>query len=384
MEDLADLADRYRVVLASHPDLHATIRLVSLPTKDSLAAAHDRRSRRDRELVIIGLHEPDHPDRVVGWGECSALNAPTYTHEWAGGAFELLTTATTIHASTAPMAAAAIEMAHLDRALRETGHPLASLLNTTGKSALAGAVVGLGPVDQILDRVEQLSTDGYRRVKLKVTPEHLAAPVQAVRERFADIEIQIDANGSLGLDDLNVLLDLEALGVSAFEQPFAPDDHHNAASLVEATDVAVVADESLTDQDSLAAIQRLQTATAIAVKPPRVGGLSQAVQIATTAKGRDLRCSVGGMLESGLGRHVLAALAPSEPFTIHGDLSPASRWLAVDPFCDIKMAEGCVAAPTTIGIAGDPDLAILQAHTVAQWTGPCPQLPLSIATTSRD
>ena len=91
------------------------LRLLSLPTIEVLAAGHDRSPDERRELVVIGITEEA---GTTGWGECSALNRPTYTSEWARGSFaalaDLLSSARPAGpplAPTHPMAAAGIEMA---------------------------------------------------------------------------------------------------------------------------------------------------------------------------------------------------------------------------------------------------------------------------------
>ena len=350
--------------LTSPEHLQATIRIVSLPTRAVLGAAHDERPPERRDLVYVALHEADSPDTVLGWGECSALNAPTYTAEWAEGAYEQLAAGRPIDASSHPMAAAAVEMAHLDADLRGSGQSLADRLGTSGRRSRAGAVVGLGPIPDILDQVEGLVEQGYRRVKCKISPGRVVEPIRAVIERFPGLEVQVDANGSLSVEDIGLLAALRDLGVAAVEQPFAVDDHANAARLVADTDLTVVADEAVASLDDLCAVAQDQAATAVAVKPPRLGGLAPALELVDAARVFGMPCSIGGLLESGLGRHQLAALAPLEPFTITGDLSPARRWLAADPFPDLEMVDGEIPAPTTIGIAGDPDLDILEAHTV--------------------
>ena len=349
------------------PLTHATVRLVRLPVRASLGAAHNERPADDRELVFIAGHVDD-TSVTAGWGECSALNAPTYTAEWAAGAYASLTSGSPIASATEPMAAAAIEMAYLDAELRAAGQSLAERLGTDGSAAAAGAAVGLAPIPTMLDEIEALAADGYRRVKCKIAPGRVIEPIRAIATRFPDLEVQVDANGSLGLDDLPLLRALRDLGVRAVEQPFAVGEHGLAARLVAETDLAVVADEAVNSTDDLWAVARDQAATAVSVKPPRVGGLRKALGLVDAATSAGMQCTVGGMLESGLGRHVLAALAPLDPFTITGDLSPARRWLAVDPFADVTMTSGMVAAPSVAGIAGDPDLDLLAHHTVEQAT----------------
>jgi O-succinylbenzoate synthase len=353
---------------------HATVRLVRLPVRASLGAAHDERPAEHRELVFVAGHADGDTTVVQGWGECSALNAPTYTAEWAAGAYASLVSGAGIDAAAEPMAAAALEMAELDAELRSSGQSLAERLGTAGHSAPAGAAVGLAPIPTMLDEIETLAADGYPRIKCKIAPGRVVEPVRAIISRFPDLEVQVDANGSLSADDIPLLKALRDLGVRAVEQPFAIAEHGLAGRLVAETDLAIVADEAVNTPDDLWAIARDQAATGVSIKPPRVGGLRQALALVDAAVTAGMQCSVGGMLESGLGRHLLAALAPLEPFTIIGDLSPARRWLAIDPFADITMTDGTIAAPTTVGIAGDPDLEMLDHHTVEQATVEFPRV----------
>ena len=305
-------------------------------------------------LTVVGLHDQNDTSTVSGWGECSALNEPGYTTEWAEGAFDLLRSGRPFDRHLAPMTTAAIEMAMLDAELKRQGQSLADRLGTAGQSSIAGAVVGLGPLPSVLDQVEELAAAGFRRVKVKIAPGRIVVPITAIRSSFPELEIHVDANGSLRSEDVPALVSLRDVGVRAVEQPFAAGDHANAARLVADTDLAVVADEAITrpaDVDYLAADR---AATAIAVKPPKLGGIQAALDVLDRVNVAGMHASIGGMLESGLGRHVLAALAPLPAFSLIGDLSPAKRWLADDPFRDITMRKGQIPAPAKPGIAGEP------------------------------
>lgn len=350
---------------------HATIHHVALPTRAALHAAHDEQTDAgNRELVYVAVHLDGDLGTAAGWGECSALNAPTYTPEWTAGAYASLASGTAPSPATEPMASAALEMALLDVDLRRADQSLAHRLGTAGSSAPAGAVVGLNPIPAMLDQVAELAQLGYRRIKAKIVPGRVVEPIRAIIDRFPDIEVQVDANGSLRIDDIGLLMVLRDLGVSVIEQPFAIGDHRAATRLVADTDLTVLADEAVRHVDDAIALARDQAATGLVVKPPTLGGLAAALDLLDTAQTLGLRCSIGGMLESGLGRNQLAALAPLPAFTVIGDLSPAGRWLAVDPFEDIIIVDGQIPAPNQIGVAGDPDLDVLAAHRIASATIP--------------
>ncbi len=126
----------------------------------------------------------------------------------------------------------------------------------------------------------------------------------------------------------------------------------------------MVADEAVQGPDDVVLLAKHKAATAVSVKPAKLGGLQQALNVLDQVHAEGMQATIGGMLESGLGRHVLAALAPLPMFTLVGDLSPARRWLLDDPFNDISMQDGRILAPSEPGIAGEPVMALLDRYTV--------------------
>lgn len=323
-------------------------------------------------------------DEGHGWGECSALPEPSYTDEYAAGAFRVLVdrlaprlTRRRLDGSAAivalellsgvegqPMAKAAVEMAVLDVECRAQSMSLADRLGVSRRAVPAGAAIGLASPERMAERASELATEGFGRVKLKIRPGHDLALVEAVRTAVPSVEVQVDGNGSYRSADVGVLTAVAAAGVAAIEQPFPTDDVGAAAALVAAVDVPVVADEAAA---SVADIDRLQSAGAlsgVSIKPPRVGGIRTAVAMLDRCAAAGLATTAGGMVESGLGRHALAAVAALDGFTLTGDVSPAGRWLATDPWPDLTLRPGGVVVPDSPGVAPDPDLDILAAHTI--------------------
>lgn len=352
------------------------VHLVSLPTVDQLATGHDPDPDLDRQLVIVRL---ERADGAHGWGECSALNRPTYTAEWAEGAYDVLTAtgpSSAGHESNRfepdpvghPMAAAALQMARIDLGLRLSGRSLAAELGATAETVTAGAVVGLGPVEEMAQSALELAAAGYRRLKCKVVPGTVAITLDAVadaaRSIQPDLELQLDGNGRLTDSDLDELLALDPAVVSAIEQPFIETAIELSARLVAGTTIPIVADESVRSIIDAEVLWAEGALSGIAIKPPRVGGLVAAVGLLRWCQQRGVDACVGGMLESGLGRHALAAFAALDGLTITGDVSPARRWLADDPFPDLSMVDGMITVPTGPGICAEPDLELLDRYTL--------------------
>ena len=368
--------------------------LLELPLREPFAAAHGTTSTR--ELVVVRVDT----DRGHGWGECAALTEPTYTDEFAAGAFSTiesrlapLLVGTRLAEPSAidgraggdgrvgraaldalapvpgsPMAKAALEMAVLDVACRAASVPLAQRIGADRSTVPAGAAIGLGPVAAVAERAAALAEEGFGRVKLKIEPGHDLAVVAAVRTAAPSVEVQVDANGSYGGQDVGTLVELAGAGVEAIEQPFPVGDVDSAVALVAAVTVPVVADEGAPSADAVEHLASLRAASGVSIKPSRIGGIGPAIEVRDICVRAGLAATAGGMVESGLGRHALAAVAALDGFTLTGDVSPAGRWLAADPWPDLALGDDGIAVPDTPGVAPDPDLDAIAAHTIRTTT----------------
>lgn len=350
-------------------------RLVELPLVEPFKASHG--TTTSRRLVVVRVET----DGGFGWGECSALPEPTYTEEFASGAFvalteqlapRLLDAPTTVEEGMDrlrdvvghPMAKAAIEMALIDATLKRDGRSLADHLHVESTQVPAGAAVGMGSQAAVVERVAGLAAAGFGRVKVKIGPGHDLDVIEAVLGANPDIEVQVDANGSYDTEHIERLLDLARSGITAIEQPFAPANRSAAAALVEGSPVPIVADEAA---ESLAVVEELWAdgaLSAVSIKPPRLGGIRAAMELHDWCLANTIPATAGGMLESGLGRHALAAVAASPGFGLTGDLSPAGRWLTADPWPDLVMEAGTVSLPDEPGVAPEPDEELLARYTI--------------------
>ncbi len=346
------------------------VRLLRLPTRRSLTTAHDAAPAPERQLVVVGVETAD---GVMGWGECSALNAPTYTSEWAADSFNRLSAWANGGAppdnATHPMAFAAIEMAFIDAELRMQGRSLAEHLGATKPTVRAGATIGLLSVADSVATARQLVDAGYRKLKVKIDPSQVDTVPHELTHVFEGrgddpVEVHVDANGSLAQDHLMGLLGLTWHGVSVIEQPFPIDRPDLAAELLLGTEAVVTADEAVTTIADARTLLDAGALRGIAIKPPRVGGLATAQALLSWCQDQGVGASLGGMLECGLGRHALAAFGALDGFTITGDLSPAAQWLTADPWPDIEMAGPDIIVPTTPGVAPLPDQELLERLTL--------------------
>jgi O-succinylbenzoate synthase len=370
-------------------------------------ALHLRHTHRDahgahteRPIVLVRVVTDD----GEGFGECAALGEPTYTEEYAQGAWDVLAqhlvprllaaggpnmnqldlvgpgldrdvgwvTHALLSVQGHRMAKACLEMAVLDAALRSQGWCLGRWLGVERSAVEAGAVVSIADdVSALVADVERSIQAGYRRVKVKVAPGWDLEPVGAVRARFPELDLQVDANGSYvraDPDRLAALVALDDLGLLCIEQPFAPDDLVSHAVLSARLRTPVCLDESITSRSRLTEALQLGACTMVCIKPARLGGFIEARAVHDTCMAAGVGAWCGGMLETGLARAANAALAALPGFTIPGDLGGVDLFVEGDPSGVPAVVDGTVPVYRGVGVGPPPDAnALADVTTRLEW-----------------
>lgn len=362
---------------------------VSLPLVSPFTTSFS--TQTERTPLLIKVTADVNGEQIVGWGECVALLDPLYSEEYLDGARDVLRrflvptllawqdAGNTITAETVAyalrhivghrMAKAALEMAVLDVQLRARGESFGSFFGATVESVPSGVSVGImDSIDQLLGTVGDYLEQGYVRIKLKIKPGWDIEPVRAVREKFGDIPLQVDANAAYTLVDAPLLRKLDPFELLLIEQPLAEDDLRQHALLAKQMITPMCLDESIVSATAAADAIALGAAAVINIKPGRVGGYIEARRIHDIAAANGIAVWCGGMLETGLGRAANAALAGMPGFTLSGDISASDRFYKQDITAPFVIENGNIAIPTGPGLGVEPIPEILAAHTVHQET----------------
>ena len=265
------------------------------------------------------------------------------------------------------MSKAVVEMAFWDMWCKSLGLPLKAALGGTGDHVDVGVSLGIAPIEQTLERVDQAVALGYKRTKLKIAQGHDVKLVEAVRAHHPDIKLTVDANTDYGLIDLPVLRALDGFDLDYIEQPLAFDDIHDHAQVQAALNTAICLDESIRSASDTRKALEMRAARVINIKVGRVGGFAaaRAIHDVSAAFGAPVWC--GGMLEAGIGRAHNIHLATLANFTKPGDTSSASRYFKRDIINEaLETQDGEMPVPTNgagIGVTLDHDyLATVTDH----------------------
>ena len=299
----------------------------------------------ERRILLVELRG----EGLTGWGECVAGEHPFFSDEtidtaWLVTQHELapaLAASDPEHGGKCPgifkhvrghrMAKAALENAVWDLEAQMKRIPLASLLGGTRETIDCGVSIGIQPsLEQQLAEVEKEVGAGYQRIKLKIKPGWDVKVLEAVRHRWPEIQLSVDANSAYRLNDADHIVSWDEFNLLMIEQPLWADDFYFHSMLQKRLETPICLDESIRNRrDALAAIE-MESCRIINIKCGRVGGFSEAIAVHNAAQERGVPVWCGGMLETGIGRAHNIALSSLDNFTLPGDVSASKRYWKED------------------------------------------------------
>jgi O-succinylbenzoate synthase len=264
------------------------------------------------------------------------------------------------------MAKASIEMAVLDAELRARSESFAHHFGAVRTAVDSGVSVGIHrSIPELLDTVGGYIEQGYRRIKLKIKPGWDVEPVKAVRERFGDVPLQVDANTAYSLSDARHLAELDPFNLLLIEQPLPEEQVLAHAELAKVVRTPICLDESIVSEQAAADAIQLGACRIINIKPGRVGGYLEAKRIHDLCASNGIPVWMGGMLETGLGRAGNVAMAAMPNFTLPGDTSASDRYYHRDVTEPFVLIDGRLNVPEGPGLGVNVDLGYLEEITTS-------------------
>ncbi len=249
-----------------------------------------------------------------------------------------------------------IEAALWSLKAEQEGISLGTLYGASKKRIPTGVSIGIQKnIDKLLKRIDNFLSQGYKRIKIKIEPGWDVQVVKAIRDKFGDIPLMVDANSAYSMDDIEIMKQLDEFNLMMIEQPFGYTDLLEHMKLQKQIKTPICLDESIHSPKDAELALEFDCGRIINIKPGRVGGYYNAIKIAELAGKNKVWC--GGMLETGIGRiHNIFFQARTE-FEIPGDTSGSNRYYAkdiIDPPVTVN-EDGYIDLPTGVGLGVEVD-----------------------------
>ena len=356
------------------------LREIQLPLRHPFETSFGTTTHR-RILIIRAFDSSG----AFGYGECTAPEDPFFNHETIDTAWFIITkfvgpilqaakieSAEQTNGALARirgnrMAKGGVETAIWDLEARLKQKPLWQHLCGTQAIINSGVSIGLqSNINSLLDKVTTEVEAGYQRIKLKIKPGQDLELVDAVRKKYPNIKLTVDANSAYTLGDMGVLKELDRYNLLLIEQPLTAGDLVDHAKLQRELKTPICLDESITTLNDARHALELGSCRIINIKLGRVGGHTEAKLIQHYCADRDIPVWCGGMLEAGIGRAHNIAMSTLRGFVLPGDVSASKRYWEediIEPPVEVSQ-EGTITAPSGPGIGYQVNEKRLESLTV--------------------
>jgi O-succinylbenzoate synthase len=331
----------------------------------------------DEEHIIVRVDS----NGVTGWGESVAEGTPYYSYETVPTAWHILkdflipsilgkelsdiSDALALYSRVRGhmMAKAGLEAALWDAFAKSKNMSLSKMLGGTRSKIDVGVSIGIQSSEEtLIKKVESYLAEGYKRIKIKIAPGNDIRFVEALREEFPGLLLQVDANSAYTLDDIALFKKMDEFDLLLIEQPLGYEDIFDHSKLQRELKTPVCLDESIHSLDDTRAAIELDSCRIINIKPGRVGGFTESKYIHDYCASMNVPVWHGGMLESGIGRAGNVALASLQNFTLPGDISASKRYYKediVEPEFVVNI-DGTMDVPDKPGIGVEVNMKMLK------------------------
>lgn len=246
---------------------------------------------------------------------------------------------------------------------------LKRLLGGTQAKIAVGESIGIkNSLEETFAEISLRLDQGFKRMKIKIKPGWDVKLVKAIRKKFGDIDLMVDANSAYTLNDMKMLKDLDQFNLTMIEQPLADDDIIDHSVLQKQIKTPVCLDESIHSVEDARRAIFIGACKIINIKPGRVGGLLESKKIHDLCQKQGVGVWCGGMLETGIGRAFNIAVSSLPNYIYPADMSPVNFFykddLVKNSFAVDK--EGYISVPDKSGLGFEVDEKKIEKYIVAK------------------
>lgn len=222
------------------------------------------------------------------------------------------------HLAGNPTARGAVELAIFDALGKTLDVSCHALLGGYAQQARCTAILGAGPVDEVVLEAAELRADfGIASFKVKVGQrlDRDIRLVERLRNDHPAALIYVDANhGYSAADALSFLAASREHRLAWIEEPCPADDVLGRADVVAGSGIPVLGDESCTTPREVVTEILARRCTAISIKLARTG-IRESVRIREFCAAVGAPVLVGSQGDSGIGTYASVSFAAATPAT---------------------------------------------------------------------
>jgi O-succinylbenzoate synthase len=271
---------------------------------------------------------------------------------------------------TFPMTIAGLENALCDLYYKSRGQNTIQTIfsEKLSETVESGAVLGDLPLEQVLDETEKLVSQGCQRIKLKISPHSQAfEKLSAIRTRFPDLQLAVDANQSYQLTDWQEIQKLDPFQLTCIEEPFnlSNASWEDFSAIKSKIQTPSCFDESVQTMAQLKKISELPGKSVLNIKIGRLGGLYPTKQAIDFCRNHDIDFWIGSMVESGISKILHIQLSALAGTLMAGDLSDSDHYFEEDLIRpEIKFSDGKMTVPTGAGIGVEVNEEAIERYSI--------------------
>ncbi len=174
------------------------------------------------------------------------------------------------------------------------------------------AVLGISTIEQTIEHAQQLVSQGFNTIKLKVgnNQSRELEIIQQLRHSFLNLNIRLDANQAWSVNEaINALNAFSSYKIEYCEQPVKKDSILELAKVRTNTDVKIAADEACRNKVDVQQLLELNAADILIIKPMLFGSFTDLSVTKKLADSHSTDIVFTTSLENKIGRTTTAILA---------------------------------------------------------------------------
>ena len=329
--------------------------------------------------IFIRIHTDT---KITGVGECSAF--PMITGETQATCFEMAKDFASLWKNKNALALeermselhafaaynntikSAFDMALHDIAAQHSKLPLYKFLGGDKTKKLeTDLTIGINTPQQMAEQAKEFVERGVRILKIKLgkNAKEDVQRIELISKAIGEkIKLRIDANQGWNYDDaVYALTELGKYNIEFCEQPMRKHDDPFLPELKKLSPIKIMADESVFDHYDAERLIKANACDYVNIKFAKSGGILEAKKINVVCEEKNIKCMMGGMLESRVALTAFAHFATAFDNVQFYDMDTCMLGHKVDPVTGgVTYNNFFVELPDSIGIGAAVDEKFLQ------------------------